>query len=248
MEGEPVRRPTKILLGAAAVGAIGVTAGIALAAIPGADGTIQGCYKKSNGQLRVVEASADCRRSEVAISWSQKGQKGDPGAAGAPGSPGTPGTNGVNGKDGPPGKDGVDGKDGQPGKDGTNGTNGVDGKDGKDGLPGPPGPPGPSGADPTADAFVNQFGTNTGNATAANGDTCTLGEILLSASPIRTAGGVPASGQLLPINQNTALFALIGTTYGGNGTTTFALPDLRPVTPNNMTYSICIVGIFPSTN
>ena len=243
-----MRRPTKILLGVAALAAIGVTAGIALAAIPVADGTIQGCYKKGNGQLRVVESSADCHRSEVAISWSQKGQKGDPGAAGAPGSPGTPGTNGVNGKDGLPGKDGVDGKDGLPGKDGTNGTDGVDGKDGKDGLPGIQGPPGPSGADPTADAFVNQFGTNTGNATAANGETCTLGEILLSASPIRTAGGVPASGQLLPINQNTALFALIGTTYGGNGTTTFALPDLRPVTPNNMTYSICIVGIFPSTN
>jgi microcystin-dependent protein len=37
-----------------------------------------------------------------------------------------------------------------------------------------------------------------------------------------------------------------GTTYGGNGTTTFQLPDLRAITPNNMTYSICIVGIFPS--
>lgn len=35
------------------------------------------------------------------------------------------------------------------------------------------------------------------------------------------------NGQLLPINQNAALFSLLGTTYGGNGTTTFALPDLR---------------------
>jgi hypothetical protein len=240
-----MRRPTKILLGVAALAAIGVTAGIALAAIPGAAGTIQGCYKKGNGHLRVVESSADCHRSEVAISWSQKGQKGDPGSAGAPGSPGIPGTNGVNGKDGLPGKDGVDGKDGWPGKDGTNGTNGVDGKAGKDGLPGPPGP---SGADPIADAFVNRFGANTGNATAANGATCTLAEILLSASPIRTAGGVPANGQILPINQNTALFSLIGTTYGGDGITTFALPDLRAVAPNNMTYSICTEGIYPSSN
>src|SRR5262249_60270128 len=38
---------------------------------------------------------------------------------------------------------------------------------------------------------------------------------------------LPADGRLLPINQNTALFALLGTTYGGNGMTTFALPDLR---------------------
>ena len=38
-------------------------------------------------------------------------------------------------------------------------------------------------------------------------------------------------GQLLPINQNQALFSILGTTYGGNGTTTFALPDLRGRSP-----------------
>jgi microcystin-dependent protein len=37
----------------------------------------------------------------------------------------------------------------------------------------------------------------------------------------------PCQGQLLPINQNQALFSLLGTTFGGNGTSTFALPDLR---------------------
>ena len=35
------------------------------------------------------------------------------------------------------------------------------------------------------------------------------------------------NGQFMPINQNQALFSLIGTTYGGNGSTNFALPDLR---------------------
>ncbi|MBC8162709.1 MAG: phage tail protein [Roseiflexaceae bacterium] len=39
------------------------------------------------------------------------------------------------------------------------------------------------------------------------------------------------NGQLLPINQNQALFSLLGTTYGGNGQTTFALPDLRGRVP-----------------
>jgi microcystin-dependent protein len=39
------------------------------------------------------------------------------------------------------------------------------------------------------------------------------------------------NGQLLPINQNQALFSLLGTTFGGNGQTTFALPDLRGQTP-----------------
>ncbi|HEX2515215.1 MAG TPA: tail fiber protein, partial [Chloroflexota bacterium] len=38
-------------------------------------------------------------------------------------------------------------------------------------------------------------------------------------------------GQLLPIAQNTALFSLLGTTYGGNGRTTFALPDLQGAAP-----------------
>jgi microcystin-dependent protein len=41
------------------------------------------------------------------------------------------------------------------------------------------------------------------------------------------AGWAQANGQLLPIAQNTALFALLGTQFGGNGITTFALPDLR---------------------
>ena len=41
-------------------------------------------------------------------------------------------------------------------------------------------------------------------------------------------------GQLMPISQNTALFSLLGTTYGGNGQTTFALPDLRGSIPIHM--------------
>ena len=44
-------------------------------------------------------------------------------------------------------------------------------------------------------------------------------------------GWAQCNGQLLPINQNQALFSLLGTTYGGNGTTTFALPDLRDRAP-----------------
>ena len=42
------------------------------------------------------------------------------------------------------------------------------------------------------------------------------------------------NGQLLPINQNQALFSLLGTTYGGNGQTTFALPDLRGRVPMHL--------------
>jgi microcystin-dependent protein len=89
-------------------------------------------------------------------------------------------------------------------------------------------------------------GLDTNKAAPADGATCTLGQILLTASPIATAGGVPANGQILAITGNEVLFSLLGTTYGGNGTTTFALPDLRALAPNNMTYSICDRGDYPS--
>jgi microcystin-dependent protein len=44
-------------------------------------------------------------------------------------------------------------------------------------------------------------------------------------------GWAMCNGQLLPINQNQALFSLLGTTFGGDGQTNFALPDLRGQTP-----------------
>jgi microcystin-dependent protein len=54
-----------------------------------------------------------------------------------------------------------------------------------------------------------------------------IGEIRLVPFNFAPKGWAICAGQLLPINQNQALFALLGTTYGGNGQTTFALPDLR---------------------
>ena len=71
-----------------------------------------------------------------------------------------------------------------------------------------------------------------------------LGEVILTAGSV--GSGVPATGQLLAISLNTALFSLLGTTYGGDGRTTFALPDLRAAAPNNLTYVICTEGIYPS--
>ncbi|HEX4137512.1 MAG TPA: tail fiber protein [Bryobacteraceae bacterium] len=54
-----------------------------------------------------------------------------------------------------------------------------------------------------------------------------LGEIRMFGFNFAPQGWAMCNGQLLPINQNTALFSLLGTSYGGNGSTTFALPDLR---------------------
>jgi microcystin-dependent protein len=58
-----------------------------------------------------------------------------------------------------------------------------------------------------------------------------LGQILTVPFNFAPTGFALCQGQLLPINQNTALFSLLGTTYGGNGSTTFALPDLRGRVP-----------------
>jgi microcystin-dependent protein len=57
------------------------------------------------------------------------------------------------------------------------------------------------------------------------------GEIVLFAGNFAPRGWAFCNGQLLPISQNTALFSILGTTYGGNGQTTFALPDLRGRAP-----------------
>jgi microcystin-dependent protein len=54
-----------------------------------------------------------------------------------------------------------------------------------------------------------------------------LGQILAVAFNYAPKGWQPCAGQLLPIQQNAALFSLLGTSYGGNGIQTFALPDLR---------------------
>lgn len=54
-----------------------------------------------------------------------------------------------------------------------------------------------------------------------------LGEIRLFAGPYAPQGWAFCDGQLLQVNQYAALFSLLGARYGGNGSTTFALPDLR---------------------
>lgn len=58
-----------------------------------------------------------------------------------------------------------------------------------------------------------------------------IGEIRLFAGNFAPAGWAFCNGQLMSISQNDALFTLIGTTYGGDGQTTFALPDLRGRVP-----------------
>jgi microcystin-dependent protein len=58
-----------------------------------------------------------------------------------------------------------------------------------------------------------------------------IGEIRAVGYNFAPVGWALCNGQLLPISQNTALFSLLGTFYGGNGTTNFQLPDLRGASP-----------------
>lgn len=69
------------------------------------------------------------------------------------------------------------------------------------------------------------------SAPASAGTEDYIGEITLVGFNFCPRYTFEAAGQLLPISSNTALFSLLGTTYGGNGTTTFALPDLRGRAP-----------------
>ncbi len=58
-----------------------------------------------------------------------------------------------------------------------------------------------------------------------------IGEVRMFAGNFAPRSWALCEGQLLPISQNTALFSILGTTYGGDGRTTFALPDLRGRVP-----------------
>src|SRR5262245_53539774 len=58
-----------------------------------------------------------------------------------------------------------------------------------------------------------------------------IGEIKIISWTYAPKGWALCNGQLLPINQNQALFSVLGTTYGGDGQQTFALPDLRGRAP-----------------
>jgi microcystin-dependent protein len=83
-----------------------------------------------------------------------------------------------------------------------------------------------------------------------------IGQITLFAFGFAPVGWFPCDGQILPIVQYQVLFAVIGFTFGGNGSTNFALPDLRHNTPDNpenkpdypskMQYCIAYQGIFPT--
>ncbi len=78
-----------------------------------------------------------------------------------------------------------------------------------------------------------------------------LGMICLFPQNRGIYGWAKCNGQLLQIAQNQALYAIIGTEFGGDGRTTFAVPNIPPLKPTNggdVDYYICLSGVWPSAD
>jgi hypothetical protein len=117
-----VKGRKKRFVTAAVTAAVALSAGVAFATIPGGGGKIEGCYQKNEGNLRVVDAASECKKSEVPISWNEGGSTGaagPTGPAGAPGAKGDPGTNGTPGAKGSTGATGATGSVGPQGPAGS---------------------------------------------------------------------------------------------------------------------------------
>ena len=189
------------------------------------------------------------------------GLKGDTGATGAAGAvgptgpqgpQGVAGLNGANGAVGPTGPAGTAGAAGAVGPTGPQGPAGADGADGADGaglvngtiagqLLSWDGNNSWVAKAPTTDNIVvnnmqpylaiNYVITLSGIFPSRNGADAFIGEIYLFAGNFAPRNYALCDGQLMSIASNTALFSILGTTYGGDGQTTFALPDLRGRAP-----------------
>ena len=238
---------------------------------------IHACAHNGTGDLRVVASSSECKSDEHFLSWDEKGPvgpagpKGDAGAsgpvgaAGPAGAAGAAGPKGATGATGPQGAvgatgatgaTGAQGPAGPAGATGAAGAQGVAGTAGPAGPAGPTGPQGPAGAPGTGaipanlTAISDQLGTSGYAKENLNFDaTCMIGDLILSVNSYGGGGAaIPADGRLLPIVGNTALFSTMGNKFGGDGTTDFAVPDMRAFAPTGMQYSICVLGNFPSEN
>jgi hypothetical protein len=236
---------------------------------------ITACYNKETGRARIVESVKDCHHDEDSLVWNVEGPAGPAGAAGpqgpvgltgpqgATGPAGKAGPAGVAGPTGATGPAGLQGPIGLTGATGAIGATGAAGAAGATGATGPAGPTGPTGPTgpagstgpaatlPTALVNLNTLYSETYTGLGPSiynyeGISCTIGDIIFSVNGYGGGNALPADGQLLQISSNTALFSLVGTTFGGDGLTTFALPDLRKLAPPGLYYSICVTGIFPS--
>jgi Phage Tail Collar Domain/Collagen triple helix repeat (20 copies) len=210
----------------------------------GAQSVIYACINNTTGAVQIVGSTTTCATGSHKIQWNQTGPAGP---AGPKGATGAIGPKGATGDAGPMGPKGAEGPAGATGPKGATGPAGPTGPQGPQGIPG-------KGTVPAnLTALSGKLSTNGGVAytgsTTFQYDTnlCMIGDIVLSANGYG-AGALPADGRILPISQYTALFSLLQANFGGDGETTFGLPDLRAFAPQGLQYSICTAGIYPSMN
>ena len=222
---------------------------------------IRACYARRTGALRVVRAGR-CAPGERSLSWNQKGL---PGETGPQGPQGTVDTSQFYTKTQSDGRylptAGIAADSSELGGQGPSAfAQSADTytRSQSDARYLPIGgtaanSSGLGGLGPTAFAQSDLFGSPPSvSAGSASDSSCILGEIKLTAT---VGASLPtnwtlAHGQTLSISSNTALFSLLGTTYGGNGTSTFDLPRLQGAEPKGagpagVNYAICTSGIFP---
>ena len=190
------------------------------------------CYRPNSGGVYRINSPEtpgaeprlknDCTSAvHVMFSWNEKGPKGDRGEQGEKGDKGDPGNITCRMPVGP--------AIGNVGGD-------ISGQ-ARAGHPNPDMP------------MADQAKAAAGPALSALGPEPFIGEVILFAGNFAPRGWAFAEGQLLAIPQNAALFSILGTTYGGDGRLTFALPDMRGLEPVcGMHYIIALVGVFPSRN
>jgi hypothetical protein len=200
------------------------------------------CVKNSTGAVQIVGSTTSCPSGSHKIQWNQTGPAGPAGAKGATGATGPKGTTGAAGPEGPKGAEGP------TGMTGPKGATGPAGPTGPQGLQGPPGTGTvPANLGKLSGALSTNGGVSYTGASSFvyDGSLCMIGDVILSVNGYGE-NALPADGRILSIATYTAAYQLLGTNFGGDGITTFGLPDLRPFAPQGLQYSVCLVGIFPS--
>jgi len=227
-----------------------VTLSVAAVAVnAGATGTTTTYFAclASTGTLSHVGTTkpsvTECTSPSKVISWNSLGGIGPQGPAGPTGGQGPAGATGAQGSQGPSGytnydlaqENGYEGSLTQwlaslVGPEGPVGATGPAGAIGPQGATGPQGPVGPAGT-------AGLFGTDNNSSSPASGAgaRCTIGDVQLTASSAIATNWLPAKGQTLTVASNSALASLIGGNYGGNGSTTFDLPNLTAAAPDGLT-------------
>ena len=189
------------------------------------------------------------------------GETGPPGSQGEPGPIGPQGPQGIQGAEGPQGLAGQEGPQGPQGDAGPIGPQGPEGPQGPQGEPGTSIVDGSSAGQlltwsgtgwtataPSPGAYTTEQ-TNYQPSTVVNfiialegllpsrgGAGPFVGEIRMFAGRVAPEGWAFCDGQILPISRYTSLFSIVGTAYGGDGRTTFGLPDMRARSPVHAGY------------